>query len=88
MQLVVGISNKQNNYFVITIDDNDKDIPTQAIGNELMFVASPLNVTLMSFNNLTTQQKNYIENKLLESQENGSGWALHKIVEKRLNYVS
>ena len=79
MQLVVGINNTQNNYFVITTENNDKDLPTQVIGHELTFVASPLNVTLMSFNNLITQQKNYIENKLLESQENGSGWTLHNI---------
>ena len=33
----------------------------------------------MSFNNLLTQQKSYIENKFLESQDYGSGWTLHSI---------
>ena len=78
MQLVVGINNTQNNSFTVT-PYNDNTENKKAIGPELSFVARPLNVNLMSFNNLITQQKKYIENKLLESQGNGSGWTLHSM---------
>ena len=78
MQLVVGINNTQNNSFTVTSNAANEE-NSVAIGRELTFVASPLNVNIMSFNNLLTQQKSYIENKLLESQDNGSGWTLHSI---------
>ena len=78
MQLVVGINNTQNNSFLVT-PVNDGEVSLPQIGPELTFVASPLNVTSMSFNNILSQQRNYIENKLLESQDNGSGWTLHSI---------
>ena len=78
MQLSVGINNTQNNYFLIT-NYGGQDDDRKAIGPELSVIASPLNVNLMSFNNLFSQKKSYIENKLLESQENGSGWTLHSI---------
>ena len=79
MQLVVSINNTQNNSFLVTADGDNEENAFKAIGAELTFIASPVNVNLMSFNNLLSQQKSYIENKLLESQENGSGWTLHSI---------
>ena len=78
MQLVVRINNTQNNSFTVTSNAANEE-NSVAIGRELTFVASPLNVNIMSFNNLLTQQKSYIENKLLASQDNGSGWTLHSI---------
>ena len=77
MQLLVTINNTQNNSFLVT--GNEEESEQKAIGAELAFIASPVNVNLMNFNNLLSQQKSYIENKLLESQENGSGWTLHSI---------
>ena len=81
MQMIVNINNTQNNSFLITADDgeSEEDGMLKAIGPELSFIASPLNVTEMSLNLLINQQKNFLENKLLESQDNGSGWTLHSI---------
>ena len=80
MQLVVGNNNTQNNSFIITANEEDvSQDEMKPIGPELTFVSSPMNVTHMSFNNLINQQKNNIENKLLESQQNGSGWTIHSI---------
>ena len=80
MQMIVGINNTQNNSVLITSNDGESDQgDLLAIGPEQSFIASPLNVTKMTFNSLITRQKDYLENKLLESQENGSGWTLHSI---------
>ena len=79
MQLVVAINYTQNNTFIITSKDHVEEDLAQPIGPELTFVASPLNVTLMSFNNVLPQQQATLENKLLEAQQNGSGWTLHSI---------
>ena len=81
MQMIININNTQNNSSLITADDGEsgEDGMLKAIGPELSFIASPLNVTKMSFNTIINQQKNFLENKLLESQDNGSGWTLHSI---------
>ena len=79
MQLVVSINNTMNNSFLLTVENEENALNLKDIGPELTFIASPVNVNLMSFNNLLSQQKSYIENKLLESQDNGSGWTLHSI---------
>ena len=63
----------------MTVGENNEENWLKSIGPKQTFIASPLNVNLMSFNNILSQQKRYIENKLLESQENGSGWTLHSI---------
>ena len=77
LQLIGNINNTLNNSFLITEKGGDEAV--KAIGPELTFVASPLSVTEMTFNTLLSQQKNYLENKMLESQDNGSGWTLHSI---------
>ena len=78
MQLVVGNNYTQNNSFIITSNTED-EIEIEPIGPELTFVASPVNVTHMSFNNLISHQQAILENKLLEAQQNGSGWTLHSV---------
>ena len=57
----------------------NEDTIGEVNGAELNFVCRPLPVRIMTLDVIIDSQKDFLTTKLLEAQENGSGWTLHSV---------